>query len=70
MLLDRTMIDQLISDQIEVLEIVATPDEVTAGHERMIFTPWQEAAAHQMLGPIVHQAAALQLKSCLAAPGR
>lgn len=65
MLLERHMIDQLIGESVELVEIVATPDEVSAGHERMIFTPWEETAARRMLGPIAHQEAARQLTSRL-----
>jgi len=64
-LLDRAMIDQLLSDNVGLLEIVGTPEEISAGHDRMIFTRWEEAAARQMLGPIVHQEAARRLQEHL-----
>ncbi len=66
-MLQRDMIEGLLGENIYLVEIVATPEEIAAGHERMIFTPWEQAAVSQMLGPIVHQKAARQPKDRLAA---
>jgi len=63
MFLDRDMIDQVLASGATLVEVVATPDEIAAGYERMIFSQLEEAAARQMLGPIVHQEAARQLQT-------
>ena len=64
--LNRDMLDQLSGLVAGVVEIVATPDEINAGHERMYFSQMQEPAARQMLGPVVQQAAARELSILLA----
>ncbi len=64
--LGRSMLDQLSDLVVGVVEIVATPDEISAGHERMYFSQMEEPAARQMLGPVVHEAAALKLETLLA----
>lgn len=65
MLLEPDMIDQLVDHHDGLVEIVATPDEITAGHDRMVFSMLEEPAARQMLGPIAHQEAARQLQPFL-----
>jgi len=65
MLLNRDMIDQLTGEQTDLVEIIATPDEISAGHDRMIYTEWEATAARQMLGPIAHQEAAREIHARL-----
>lgn len=66
-LVDGDMVEQLVRAGAELVEIVATGEEISAGHDRMIFSVLEEPAARQMLGPIVHQQAALELKALLGA---
>lgn len=65
MFVNRKMLDSLQDQVAGEIEIVATQDELTAGFERMMYTPLEEPAAAEMLGPIVHQAAALQLRDAI-----
>jgi len=64
--LNRDMLNQLSDVVAGVVEIVATPDEISAGHERMYFSQMEEPAARQMLGLVVQQAAARELSTLLA----
>ncbi len=57
----RKMLDALAVDGVHLLEVVATPEETQAGRDRMIFPPHEEPAAQRLLGPIVHQRAAISL---------
>ena len=61
MFVTRQMIDQIAGDCTTLVKVVVTDDEVHAGHERMVFGQFEQAAAQQMLGPIAHQDAARQL---------
>jgi hypothetical protein len=61
MFVDRSMIDQLTAQTPLYVEVIATQDEIDAGFERMVFSPMEEPAACEMLGPIVHQATAREL---------
>ena len=45
--LNRDMIDQIAGAAFGVVEVVATPDEIHAGHERMYFSQMDEPAARQ-----------------------
>lgn len=65
MFVDRDMISQLKGPLIEFVEVVSTEDEVSAGHDRMVFTALEELAAREMMGPVVHEAAALKLQNLL-----
>ena len=64
---DRDMIGQLAEFNVELVEVVATPEEVAAGQLRMVFTQMEQPKAHEMLGPVVHEAAARALSEQLAA---
>lgn len=64
-LIDRDMMGRLIGDNTLLVEILATPEEISAGYERMIYSILEEPAARQMLGPIVHQEAARELTKIL-----
>jgi len=66
MFLDREMIDEVLTCGATLVEVVTTPDEIAAGHERMIFSQLEAPAARQMLGPIAHQEAARQLQPLFA----
>jgi len=61
MFIDRDLIAPLLGLDRAFVEVIATPDEISAGHERMVFSQFEEAAARQMLGPVVHQEAARSL---------
>jgi hypothetical protein len=64
---DRDMIEQLAEFNVELVEVVATPEEVAAGQLRMVFTQLEQPKAHEMLGPVVHEAAARALSAQIAA---
>jgi len=66
MFVDRAMLVQLAPLTAGLVEVVATREEIDAGHERMVFTPMEEPAAKELLGPVVHQAAARKLNEVLA----
>ncbi|MEE9427510.1 MAG: DUF6473 family protein [Paracoccaceae bacterium] len=59
--LKREMIEELTERHVRLVEVIASPEEVAAGHERMIYNQLQESAAQQMLGPIAHQEASRRL---------
>ena len=63
---DRGMIEQLADFNVELVEIVATPEEVAAGQLRMVFTQLDHPKAQEMLGPVVHEAAARALSEQIA----
>jgi hypothetical protein len=58
---DRDMIDRLTGRVIGTVEVLATEEEILAGHDRMIFTALEELVAREMMGPIVHEAVAQKL---------
>ncbi len=58
---DRAMLEALAGDGPEIVEIVAMPEEIEAGHARMLFQMHEAPAAHSLLGPVVHQEIARQL---------
>jgi hypothetical protein len=64
---DRDMIEQLAEFNVELVEVVATPEAVAAGQLRMVFTQLEQPKAHEMLGPVVHEAAARALSAQIAA---
>lgn len=61
----RAMLDDIGRDVAEVVEVVATRDEIDAGRDRMIFSPLEEPVASEMLGPVVHETAARLLQEKL-----
>ena len=63
---DRSMIEQLADFNVELVEIVATPEEVAAGQVRMVFTQLDHPKAQEMLGPVVQEAAARALSEQIA----
>ncbi|MFV2001846.1 MAG: DUF6473 family protein [Paracoccaceae bacterium] len=63
---DRELIAQLAEFNVELVEIIATSEEVAAGQERLTFTQLEQPKAQEMLGPVVHEAAARALNECLA----
>ena len=64
---DRDMIEQLAEFNVELVEVVATPEEVTAGQARMVFTQLEQPKVNEMLGPVVHEAAARALSAQITA---
>lgn len=65
MFVDRQMLDEVGQSADHLAEVVALPEEIAAGFERMVFNPTEEPSAEQMLGPIVHQEAARQIYDIL-----
>lgn len=62
---DRDMINR-VSDQVsDVVEVVATQSEISAGRDRMCFTALEEMVANEMLGAIAHETAAWRLQKIL-----
>lgn len=55
MFIDRAMIDVLAPRVSKVVEIIATPGEQNEGLDEMVFSDLEEAAAAEMLGPLVHR---------------
>ncbi len=51
----RAMIDALRPRVTAYVEVVASPDAVSAGTDGMVFAPMEAAAARLMLGPQVHR---------------
>jgi hypothetical protein len=62
---DRAMLNALKTDDTSLLEVVATPDEIRAGHAKMIFTPQDAHHLPEILGPLVHERVAAQLAPLL-----
>lgn len=65
MFVDREMIDRLSGQIIGTVEVLATEEEILAGHDRMIFTALEELVAREMMGPIVHEAVARKLQAVM-----
>lgn len=65
MFIERWMLEALEDRVAGSLEVVATPEEMEAGFERMMYTPLEEPAAGEMLGPVVHETAARRLHDIL-----
>ena len=63
--LKREMIEGLTKHHVTLVEVIASPEEITAGHERMIYNQLEEFAAKKMLGPVAHQEASRCLVSHL-----
>ena len=62
----REMMNELSAVVTKVIEVVATRDEIDAGRHRMVYSPLEEPVAQEMLGPVVHEAAARSLQKALA----
>ncbi len=62
---DRAMLDEVADQSAELVEVVATQDEIEAGYDRMVYTQFEEPAAREMLGPVVQEAAASALINVL-----
>jgi len=61
MFIDRKMINSLSASVSDVIEIVAMPQERQEGLNEMVFAPLEQPAAEDMLGPVVHRRAAMEL---------
>ena len=59
----RPMLDQIGEYSESLVEVVGTREEIEAGRDRMVFSQLEEPVAHEMLGPVVHEAAARDLVS-------
>lgn len=57
----REHLDELHDLVAEYVEVVATPEEILAGRERMVFNQYEEPIAREVLGPIVYETAARAL---------
>jgi hypothetical protein len=64
---DRGMIDAVSGSVSEVVEIVATPDEIAGGLHEMIHAPLEQPAAEELMGPVVHRRVAEALSPVLQA---
>lgn len=62
---DRAMLDALRPAVAGIVEVVATEDEVTAGRDELVYDPLEEAAAREMLGPVVSRRAATALSDAI-----
>ncbi len=62
---DREMLDVVSDHASGLVEVVAIQEEIDAGFRRMVFTPLEELAAREMLGPVVQEAAANALEEVL-----
>ena len=62
---ERDMLDAIRPSADAVVEVVATPDEITAGNDELIFATMERPAAKEMLGPVVHRRAASALAPVL-----
>lgn len=58
---DRGMLEELRGSVKDIVEVVGTPEEIDAGYERMVFSDLDAPSAREMLGPIVHEKAAIAL---------
>lgn len=63
---DRAMLNALQDHADALVEVVATPEEIAQGRSRMVFDAFDQAAAQQMLGPVVHDRAVEALTPVLA----
>ncbi|GLT09028.1 DUF6473 family protein [Sulfitobacter porphyrae] len=57
----RMMLEQVAADATDLVEVVASAAAVQKGTEGMIFSPLEEMAAAQMLGPQAHEECAARL---------
>ena len=62
---DRAMLDAVADQAKDIVEVVAIHEEIEAGFDRMVYPQFEELAAREMLGPIVHAAAAKALQASL-----
>lgn len=62
---DREMLEAVSDLTAGLVEVVAIPDEIEAGFQRMVYTQLEELAAREMLGPVVQEAAARALQKSL-----
>ncbi len=62
---NREMLAAVTPRGVDLLEVVATEEEIEAGLERMIFDIHEEPAASRLLGPVVHQEVARQLAALI-----
>lgn len=56
------MLNSLSAQVMGLVEVVSTPEEITAGHDRMVFAALEELVACEMLGPVVHESVARKLQ--------
>lgn len=62
---DRAMLNALTTDETSLLEVVATPEDILAGREKMVFTQQDTPHLSEILGPRVHERVAAQLAPLL-----
>lgn len=63
---DRQMIASFTGQVSALVQIVADPQEQTSGLDEMVFAPFEEPAAHEMLGPVTHRRVAEVLSPLIA----
>jgi len=62
---ERDMIRAIRPHADAFVEVVATPEEIEAGTQGLVFATMERAAAREMLGPVVHRRAARELAPVL-----
>lgn len=63
---NREMIEEIRPLVKDVVEVVATHDEIAQGYDLMVYSDLDAPAAREMLGPVVHSRAAEALQDALA----
>lgn len=64
---EREMLEQIRPLVSDIVEIVAEPDEIEEGMNEMVYAPLEQAAAEELLGPVVHRRAAAALAESIQA---
>lgn len=65
-LMNEEILASVVPRAAQLVEVVASGEEIDAGFNRMIFNQLEEPAARMMLGPIAHQEVARQLAEYIA----
>ena len=64
---EQDMIEKLRPSVNDVVEIVASADEIAQGMDELVYAPMEQAAAEELLGPVVHRRAAAELARAMRA---
>ena len=65
LMVTRSMLEAVKSSVADIVEVVATRDEIEAGRSRMIYGQLEEPVAFEMLGPVVHETVARSLQDAI-----
>lgn len=63
---DREMLDEIRPLVADIVEVVATPEDIEQGYDLMVYPDLDAPAAQEMLGPITHVKAGKALQKALA----